>query len=136
MPIVRSETTYLHAEAIKSMPRNLEIRNNISIDDVEKSTIIENSNALKISFNFSSDYNQKSAYLQVKGYVIFIDSSENIEKIEAEWKKNNQLTQEVMLEVGNFALMKSQMQSILLAHELGLQSPVKLPALQAKSEEA
>lgn len=136
MPIVRHEMYKLSCEIKERLPTQMQVKNNISITECKQDPTIKTPDATTfvIEYVFTTDYADKKGMIEIKGKIYYIADSKTATELEDIWKKEKTLSEKVMLEVGNFGLMKSQMQAVLLANEMGLQSPIRLPLMEPKKE--
>ncbi len=134
MSIVKHQTTKICGEIKNTITPPVEVKNNITITKVEEDSLFKSkeSKALKIHYTFTSKYNNEQVVLEVKGFIIYLKNNKEAEEILSYYKEKNLLPEDVMLEVGNFALFKAQMLAISLAKDLEIQSPVLLPRMEKK----
>ncbi|MFT4309966.1 MAG: hypothetical protein ACMXYL_05790 [Candidatus Woesearchaeota archaeon] len=137
MPIVRHEMYKLSCEIKERLPPQMHVKNNISITGCNKDPSIKTPDATTfvIEYVFTTDYAEGKGSIEIKGKLYYIADSKTAEEITKSWEETKMLPEKVMLEVGNFGLMKSQMQAVLLANEMGLQSPVRMPLMEPKKKE-
>jgi hypothetical protein len=136
MPIIRHEMYKLHCEIKERLPIKMNVKNNIGITGLTKDTGIKTPDATTyvIDYQFNTDYAEGKGMIEIKGKVYYMADSETAKELDATWEDKKMLSEKVMFEVGNFGLMKSQMQAVLLANEMGLQSPVRMPLMEPKKE--
>ena len=136
MPIVRHEMYKLHCEIKERLPTKMNVKNNISITDCKKDPTIQTPNATTfvIDYVFTTDYANGKGSIEIRGKIYYIADSETAKELDSMWNEKKMLTEKVMLEAGNFGLLKSQMQAVMLANEMGLQSPVRMPLMEPKQE--
>ena len=138
MPIIRHEMYKLHCEIKERLPTKMNVKNNISITDCKKDDTIkagDSASTFVIDYTFTTDYAEGKGLIETKGKIFYLADSETAKELETMWEEKKMLTERVMLEAGNFGLLKSQMQAVLLANEMGIQSPVRMPLMEPKPEE-
>ena len=136
MPIIRHTTRLLNAEVREKLPLKLHVKNDITIRSVERTEgrSSDESVTFHMSYEFKATYNETVAEITIQGETVYVTSSETAEEIEKSWEERKALPEKVMLEVGNFCLMKAQMQAVMLANELDIQSPVRLPQIEPRKK--
>lgn len=118
-----------------SMPKGkVGINNNIKINSIKETKMgLDKSNtALRVTFGFITEYTPNFAKIELKGDATALVEVEMAKKILAGWEKEKtkglDLTfAEILL---NTLMIKCSLQSIILARELNLPSPVQLPRLK------
>ncbi len=127
--ITRIEITKLYGE-VQQRPRDkLEVKNQFAITRLERAA---QPASFTLTFRFTSTYNESDALLEVEGRAFMIVPSDRADTVWKEWEEKNILPEEEMVSDGNVILHKAQLLAILLAHELGLQSPLRLPHIDVK----
>ncbi len=134
MSIVKHQTLKLYGEIKEQISLPVEVKNNIVITKVEEDELFKSkdSKALKIYYDFKSLYNNTQVEIEVKGLILYLKKEDEAKEILDYYNKNNLLPENVMLEVGNFALIKAQLLAISIAKDLEIQSPVMLPRMEKK----
>ncbi|MGC9059174.1 MAG: hypothetical protein ACP5H3_02095, partial [Candidatus Aenigmatarchaeota archaeon] len=88
---------------------------------------------LEIGFEFLVEYKENFGSILMKGKVLY--DSKDMKEILKNWKKDQNLPQEVDMEVKNFLFKKCLTLAILIADELRLPSPLPFPMVVPKKEE-
>jgi len=118
----------------KDIPKtNVNVTSNIGIDDVTNANIgVDKTNTtMKIAFTFATKYSENYAEIILKGNMIVLEESKLAKTILDNWKKNKKLDKDFATIVLNNLMAKSSMESVLIAKELGLPSPIQLPRVRA-----
>ena len=138
MTIVGLTFTKISAEKEK-VQGALKVTNNItlkSVEDAKVNLIDDKQTSLHFNFTFSSNYStdakENIANINLEGYVIYLEKNSEAKKILDEWKKSKKIDPKILENILNYALDKSNIESIIMSREIGLPAPVKLPRITAK----
>jgi hypothetical protein len=131
MSIVGFNFTKINAERKSAVVGQVNITNNIGITDISavKMGLGGDRAALKVSFNFVSEYAQ-FATLQLSGDVILLTNQKTQEDILDKWTKSRQFPPTIAEPVMNHILDRCNVQALLLSKDLNLPSPVPLPKVK------
>ena len=138
MGIVGVNFSKLLVEKKKAASGKITINNNISIKDVEESDLSlgkTKQKGVKLVFQFTSNYAPDIAEILIGGEVLYLDEEAKAKKILEEWKKDKKIAKEVITEVLNAALMKCNIEALLLSKEANLPPPLNLPKIEVKKKE-
>ncbi len=135
MAIVALNFTKITAEKLKGTKGKINISNNVSITEVEKTKLSlgnKSQEGLKLTFMFSSKYEPKLGSIDLLGNLIYLEEQTKIEEILAGWKKEKKLPKDVMKETLNAILSRSNIQALLLSREINMPPPVPMPKVKVK----
>lgn len=137
MPIIRHRYTKLEANLSKTNQAKVEINSSIRFTDVVRQETMkgDSSDGYLVSYDFKTSYGSDGSVVHIVGDVLYIAAKKEAREIEDTWEKEKVLPQATVLVLGNYCLMRAQMKAIGLANDLEIQSPVRLPAFEAKSKE-
>lgn len=128
--IVADQITKINAER-KPLPKEMTISTNIKIINVEKKTLNlgeEKKPGIDFNFIFTTMYGESGSKIEVEGTIFYLGDKKELDDIEKAWKEKKTLLNEaVALAVNNRALELGLLQSIALAGQLKLPTPIKLP---------
>jgi len=138
MNIVNIVFTGISASKTGVPKSKMNISNNMRIDSVEevKMPVDKTKVAMKIEFTYSVSYDPDFAKIELKGDVLAIDEEKQARKILDKFKKDKILEKDVALVLMNSILNKCSIEAIVMARELGLPSPIKLPGIKASDAPA
>lgn len=136
MPIVSINYKKLLAEKKKPIKGTVNIQNNIAITDaVKKESSIKDQAIIDVEFQFSANFEPGIGVISIIGDVTILETSKKADEIIAEWKKNKQLSTELLKPVMNSLLTKCNIEAILLGKELGLPPTLMMPKVSEKAPE-
>jgi hypothetical protein len=136
MAVLGFNYTKLLAEKKQPAKGKLSVNNNVSITDVEEEDLnfSDEKNALKVSFKYKSTYKPDVADLTIEGNIIYVNDQKATEDLLEAWDDNNSLPKDVMREVINFALSKCNVQAIIMARDINVPSPIRMPRVEADED--
>ncbi|MBN2014668.1 MAG: hypothetical protein JW778_05765 [Candidatus Altiarchaeota archaeon] len=107
------------------------VNNNSTITDVER---VEG--RLSIGFTFKSKYEPDIGEVKITGKTIVEDSEEKMEKAVKEWDKSGQknLPLDMAEEIHNFIIFNCVTETVILAREIQLPSPIPMPKVAMKDK--
>ena len=121
----------------KSLPKGkVEIKNNLSIDNVEEEQLMvkTDNKALKFSFGYSVAYEPKVGIIEFKGHLIYLAESKKINEMLSSWKKSKKLGDEkVATQVLNTALTRCNIKALYLSQEVNLPPHIQMPRVVPKT---
>ncbi len=115
----------------------VKINNNVAIKDVQDANLSmgQGKKGLKIHFLFETRFSPELGNLTFEGDVVVLENAKTAEGVMAEWKKNKRLPKEMMPNVLNHVLERTNIQALLTARDLGLPAPVPLPKVNVQQPE-
>lgn len=137
MGIVGFSFTKMVGERLEKAVGQININNNIKITHIEEadlSVTAADQKGLKFSFRFTVHYDPKVANLTFDGEIVSLQTKERADAILKRWSDEQRVGPEVSVDILNAALARCNVQSILMAQELSLPSPVPLPKVQPPQE--
>lgn len=116
---------------------NIEIKHNVSISNVEKTSLTVGGNkndVLRINFSFDVMFGADLGKLSILGDVVYTDNTEIIDETIKSWESDKKLPSMVNEQVHKFVYNKAIIKALDLADSLNLPSPIPLPKVSFKSE--
>ena len=136
MTIVGFNFTKISIERKGEPKGRVDINNNISIKDVVAANFglgKTKEKGVRISYEFTSNYNPDIAEILIAGDVLFI-GEENDEILKG-WKKDKKMPKEIMKDLLNTIMMRCSVESMILTKDLNLPPPIPFPRLQESTPE-
>lgn len=142
MTIVGFNFTKINAERIKAPDGKIGIQNNVEIKEVKKTDLpigTSKQEVLVFLFEFTSKYmvdkegskGDKIGEILLGGEILYMDEPAKIKEIVKEWKEKKQLTQQnLMTDILNHVLAKSNIEALILTKEINLPPTIPLPKVQ------
>ena len=128
--IVADQINKIFAER-KPLQRKMTISTSIKITNAEKKNIVigeDKKQGMDFDFLFTTSYGENGSKIEVEGTVFYLGDKKELDDIEKSWKDKKTLPNEnIALIVNNRALEVGLLQSIMLANQLRLPVPIKLP---------
>ncbi len=139
MAIIGFSFTKISGERLNAPDGKIEINNNATIKDVQPAEFTigkSKQNGVRFIFQFSSMYNPSVANIELTGEVLYLDEPKKVAEILKSWKKKEKLSKELLAEVLNTAMAKSNIEALILSKELNLPPPLQLPRISESSSQA
>ena len=132
MPIVGFSFEKIHVERKKPVKGKIDINNNMKVVEIEDRDLSfsKGQSGVNFKFDFSTNYEPDIGSINFTGEVIFMDEEKNIKHIIDEWKKNKKVDKGLMSQILNHALMKCNIQALVLSQEINLPPPIMLPKVK------
>lgn len=136
MTVVGFNFTKMLAEKRNPIKGRVNINNNISITNVQETTLpLDKSKAaLQFDFTYSSKFEPNVGKVELEGSLIFLQEKPMIKKIQDGWKKNKEILPEVMTPIMNQVLAKCNVEALFITRDLNLPSPIPLPKVGPKTK--
>jgi len=138
MTIVGFNFTKIEAEKKDILKGKININNNISIKQVDEKDLSlgnQKQKVLSFTFEFISKYEPDLGSIKLTGNVLFMDDSKKVKGILEGWKKEKKLPKEVMPNILNTIMSKSNIQALILSDQINLPPPIPLPKVQSPQKE-
>jgi len=147
MPITRSqfrESSAVRHEIVADRVKMGTLKSDLRIIDVKPLAGVrsEENGAVLLVYQYTLDYgleepkNKSLGTITIKGELILIESSKNIDAIIKGWQKDKKLKAEFLTEALSYALRDAQIEAIEQAKKVSLPLPVPLPKIRQKPSKA
>lgn len=136
MGIVSFVFNKISAEKTGKITGNVNINHNFNIKNVEKTSINLQGKkpVLKLNFDFMVNYEPNIGNIKMEGSIIYMDKEEELNKLEAQWKKEKKLPIGITSLVANTILTKANIKALLLSQEVNLPPQIHLPKVTPAEE--
>lgn len=124
--------TEIGAKRFSEARGRINVNNNSTITSVD---LVDDK--VSIEFLFTSSYEPNVGEIRIKGNILVSDSKENIERTVKEWKESGQknLPADMAEDVHNAIISNCVIETVILAREIQLPSPVPVPKISMKDKE-
>ena len=115
----------------------IDIHNNVGVKNVEAADLgfgKAKQDGLKFTFEFSSKYEPDVGEIIMTGEIMCV-GEKNDEVIKG-WKKNSQVPPELLAQILNTALMRCNIEALILSRDANLPPPINLPMIQKVTKDA
>lgn len=133
MAIVGFNFTKILAEKNSGIKGKVDIKNNISVKNVESAELAlgdSKEKAIKFSFDFKSEYSPAVGRINFTSDLMYMNDAPKLDEILKSWKKNKQVPRDVMGEIMNTVLMRCNVEALMLSRDVNLPPPVPMPKLK------
>ena len=128
--IVADQINKIFAER-KPLQKKMTISTSIKIANVTKKNLViggDKKQGADFDFLFTTTYGENGSKREVEGTVFYLGDKKELDEIEKAWTEKKTLPNEnIALIINNRALEIGLLQSIVLANQLRLPVPIKLP---------
>lgn len=134
MAIIGFSMQKINVERINSPKGKINIKNNVSIKNVQRSKFGfgDKREALAYSFEFTVDYEPKVGSIVISGEVINLADEKTAKDVLARWKKDKKVDPVELAPVLNAVLQRCNVQALVLARDINLPAPIPLPSVTRK----
>lgn len=126
MVIVGIELTEIKAKKKKIAKGSIRVNNNINIVKVERAG--KDKELVRMSFNATTKYEPEVGEIVINGALLWLPTEKT--DIVKEWKEKKKLPKQVAEEALNGIINRVTIEALILAKDVGLPSPIKLPRLK------
>ncbi len=132
MPIVGFNLEKINAEKTSQITGKLNIKNNLSIKNVEqeKLSLGKSEEVLKFDFEYLIDYEPQIGKIALNGHLLFMEEPKKIKEIQDAWKKDKNLPKEIAPLIFNSILGKCNIKGLNLSQEINLPPQIRLPFMK------
>ena len=133
MAIVGFSFTKITAERKPVVDQAVNIESNAGVSNIVELPVIDPKKAIiKFEFDFLVKYEPSAGKIELKGEVVEMYDKEFGAKILEYWAAEKKIYGEVMQDVFNNILARSNMEAIVISRDLGLPSPIQMPRVDVK----
>ena len=139
MTILGFNFTKINVERKEGMKGKLNIKNNVTIKDIEEVDLPvgkDKQKAIKFLFEFTSEYEPKVGSIILSGDLMLMEETKKINAVLAEWKKEKKVAKDVMTPLLNTVLTRCNIQALILSQHVNLPPPIPLPKVEVDAKEA
>ena len=136
MAIVGFSFTKITAERKPVGEQAVNIESNAGVSNITEMPVIDpKKSIIKFEFDFLVKYEPDAGRIELKGEVIEMYDKEFSTKVLEYWSKDKKIHGEVMQEVFNNILSRSNIEAVVISRDLGLPSPIQMPRVDVKPVE-
>lgn len=134
MSIIGFNFEKIMVEKSNKINSKLNIKNNLSIVNVEqeKLNLTNSGDVLKFNFEYTANYEPKIGQIALSGHILVMEEAEKVKEILEGWSKDKKLPKPLMSQVLNTILAKCNIKALSLTQEVNLPPHIKLPILKNK----
>jgi hypothetical protein len=132
MSVIAFNFTKIAGERKSGPTGKLSVSNRTNLRDVKESPV-GSQKALLFSFTHISTYQPEFATLTLEGEVLVLSNEKEVQETLASFKKSRTFSPELTQRVFNNILNRVSIESLLLAKDLNLPAPFKLPRIDMKT---
>jgi len=138
MPIIGFNYNKINVERKKDQLKgDVKIKNDLvlqSITSTEIDVSKKKQEVIKLSFEFTTEYQPNIGTITINGHLLFLESPENIKSILDLWKKERKLPQQFATGLINIILTKSNIKALELSQSVNLPPHIRLPVILPKQD--
>ncbi len=137
MPFIGFNFDKISAEKFLDEIRgNINVKHNLSIKDLkeEEINLDKKQEALRFTFEFLLSYEPNIGSIRIEGHLLFLESPKKIKEIIQDWKKDKKIPKEIMQNLFNNILTKSNIKSLQLSQDINLPPHIPMPRLEQQKK--
>lgn len=134
MPMIGLNFDKIVADKMKPVKAPLKINSNLTVTSLEKSGMDapKGFTMLRFNFEFKLNYEPKTAEILVGGHVLYSEKDKEADAMLGEWKKSKKVNPDLVRNVINAAIIRSNIKALLMEQEIGLPPHIKFPIVAPK----
>lgn len=132
MPFIGFNFDRIHAERkVSEIKGDLNVKHNLNIIDLktENITLEKKQEVLKFIFEFVLFYEPDIGFIKIEGHLLFLESPKKLKEMFQEWQKNKKISPEVLQNLFNTILAKTNIKALELSQDINLPPHLPLPRL-------
>lgn len=132
MTVVGFNFTKILVEKKNPVKGEVNIKNNVSIEDIKESKVNVDSKkkALNISFKYTSKYNPDIAEIEIQGNTTYLADKDMAKEMMNKWKKEKKIKGDHLKAVMNHVLGRCNVEAVTLSKDVSLPAPIPLPKMK------
>lgn len=138
MPIIGFNYNKIIVERKKDQLKgDVKIKNDLVLQSLTSTEIDmskKKQEVIKLSFEFTTEYQPSIGNIAINGHLLFLESSDNIKSILDLWKKEKKLPQQFATGLINIILTKSNIKALELSQSVNLPPHIRLPIISPKQD--
>jgi len=133
MPIVGFNFNQINAEKSNKITGKLNIKNDLSIKDIEQEKIAleKSEEVLKFNFEYVINYEPNIGKIAITGNVLYMDEPKKVKETLDTWKKEKKLSKELAPRILNTILSKCNIKALILSQDINLPPHIKMPFVKS-----
>lgn len=136
MAMVGFSFTKISAERKNAGGRSINIESNAGVTGVTEMPVIDpKKSVLKFDFTFTVKYEPNAGNITLNGEIVQLYDKDFGAKILAQWNKDKKVLPEVMRDVFNTILSRSNVEAVIISRDIGLPSPIQMPRVDVKPKD-
>jgi hypothetical protein len=136
MAMVGFSFTKINAERKVAGGQAINIESNAGVNNIVEMPVIDpKKSVLKFEFTFTVKYEPDAGNIVLNGELIQLYDKEFGAKILDNWNSSKKILPEVMREVFNTVLSRSNTEAIIISRDIGLPSPIQMPRVDIKPKD-
>ncbi len=137
MALVGFHFKKISAEKNKPATGKVNVKNNIIITKLQEAKLNMGATkqaGIEFSFDYNVDYEPKIGNIHLEGAVVYMGPQDKVKEVLTKWEKEKKLTPEIVEQVYNHILHKTNVQALILGRDMQLPAHIQLPKVTSGSE--
>ncbi|MGV8171486.1 MAG: hypothetical protein ACP5OA_02210 [Candidatus Woesearchaeota archaeon] len=136
MAMVGFSFTKINAERKNAGGQAINIESNAGVTNIVEMPVIDTKKTvLKFDFTFTVKYEPDAGSILLSGEVVHLYDKDFGSKVLEQWTKDKKILPEVMRDIFNTVLSRSNVEAIILSRDMGLPSPIQMPKVDIKPKD-
>jgi hypothetical protein len=137
MAMVGFSFTKISAERKNVAGQAVNIESNAGVTNLTEMPVIDSKKiVLKFDFTFAVKYEPDAGSIILSGELVQLYDKDFGSKVLEHWSKDKKILPEVMRDVFNTILSRSNTEAIIISRDMGLPSPIQMPRVDIKPKDS
>jgi len=137
MTIIGTNFIEINVKKNRVAVKNIKINNNLGIKSIEKLNLSlgkAKQSGVRFEFEYTTKYEPNAATMTFLGEVLYLAEQKVVDEVLKKWEDKKPINEDIMTQVMNSALNKCTVKALILAQELNLPAPIRLPKVTKKQK--
>ena len=132
MSIIGFNFKKISAEKDNKVTGKINIKNNLSIKNVEqeKLSLGKSEDVLSFNFRYSVDYEPQVGKIVLEGNILCMEDPKKVKSILDSWKKDKKIPEDIAPPILNTILARCNIKSLTISQDLNLPPHIRLPIVK------
>lgn len=133
MNVINIAFTEISAKKDKAPKGSVNVSNNVKVTSLKESklNLDKDRKTIEVEFEYTTKYNPDIGQISLKGRLLALDDEKIVKELLKKWDKDKKMDKEMAPQYLNPIMNKAVLETIFLAREIELPSPIPMPNVKA-----
>ncbi|MFT4260956.1 MAG: hypothetical protein ACMXX9_00815 [Candidatus Woesearchaeota archaeon] len=133
MNVINIAFTEINAKKDKAPKGSVNVSNNVKVVNLKESklNLDKDRKTIEVEFEYTTTYNPDIGQISLKGRLLALDDENAVKDLLEKWEKDKKIDKESAPKYLNPIMNKAVLQTIILAREIELPSPIPMPNVKS-----